>query len=159
MKWDWLAARITEKGFETNTAFAQAIGWPASRISEMIRNTPVNGGRVRHIPSKKIPVFAKVLDIDEKSLFDYNEGISQSVVFLEKKSPLSETYYDKEIIMLIYETVHTFLEEKNLHLKPRKEIELVFSLYDKIKNTPLQNRMAEIISITEILAQNQVISA
>ncbi len=159
MKWDWLESRILEKGYKTNASFAEAIHWPSPRISELIHNTPVNGGRQRRIPSKRIALFAEKLGIDQKSLFEYNEDLSDSVKFLECENESSSSNYDKEIIILIYETVHTFLEERNLHLKPRKEIELVFSLYDKIKDTPHQRRMAEIISIAEILAQNQVISA
>lgn len=159
MKWDWLEARILEKGYKTNASFAEAINWPSSRISELIHNSSVNGGRQRRIPSKRIALFAEKLGIDSKSLLEYNEDLSDTVQFLDQKNESTASNYDKEIIILIYETVHTFLEDRNLHLKPRKEIELVFSLYDKIKDTPCQRRMAEIISIAEILAQNQVISA
>ncbi len=159
MKWDWLESRILEKGYKTNAAFAKAIDWPSTRISELIHNSPVNGGKQRRIPANRIAVFAEKLGIDAKSLLDYNEDRCDFVRFSEAENESNRTDYDKEIIILIYETVHTFLQERNLQLKPRKEIELVFSLYDKIKDTPRQNRMAEIISIAEILAQNQVISA
>lgn len=77
-RWWWLPGRLDELGL-TRTEFAKRVGLPPSRITEMIRNTPVNGGKVRNFPADKLPEIANVLGINFISLFLYNIGNTETV--------------------------------------------------------------------------------
>lgn len=89
MKWEWLEQRINDCGF-TRVEFAKVIDWPVVRLYEMCANTPVNGGKIRNIPVKRIDKFAELLKIDPKSLIDYNDDLRADVVFLPLDQDISE---------------------------------------------------------------------
>lgn len=88
-KWEWLEQRIKDCGF-TRLAFSKEIDWSVVRIHEMCANTPVNGGKIRNIPFRKIHIFAEKLKIDQASLTDYNDDLRDDVVFLDAESVKAE---------------------------------------------------------------------
>lgn len=100
MKWDWLEQRITDCGY-TRKTFVEAVEWNTCRLSEMITNSPVNGGKIRNIPYKKLQIFAETLQIEQKSLHEYNDDLRDDVVFLdinkdEENIPTKQTEAQQE---------------------------------------------------------------
>ena len=89
-KWEWLEQRIKDCGF-TRLAFSKEIDWSVVRIHEMCANTPVNGGKIRNIPFRKIHIFAEKLKTEEKSLSDYNDDLRDDVIFLDIDKPSEDT--------------------------------------------------------------------
>lgn len=89
-KWEWLEQRIKDCGF-TRLGFSNEIDWAVTRIHEMCANTPVNGGKIRNIPFRKIHIFAEKLKIDQASLTDYNDDLRDDVVFLDIDKPSEDT--------------------------------------------------------------------
>lgn len=92
MKWNWLEQRIKDCGF-TRVEFAKEIDWSVVRLYEMGANTPVNGGKIRNIPFRKLQVFAEKLKIDYKSLSDYNDDQCNDVIFFAFRYKRSSSFY------------------------------------------------------------------
>lgn len=91
-KWEWLEQRINDCGY-TRVEFSKVIDWSVTRLYEMCSNTPVNGGKIRNIPFRKLQFFSDKLKIDYKSLSDYNDDLRDDVVFLPldtEKNEVSE---------------------------------------------------------------------
>ena len=96
-KWDWLSKRLSELKISRKD-FANRISWPAPRISEMINNNPVNGGKIRNFPQEKLKLVSDILEVDFYSLWAYNVGESDSIEFVNQQD-FEYGDHKKEIIM------------------------------------------------------------
>lgn len=122
-KWAWLADRIKECGFNTNAAFAAAIGWAPARISEMVTDVEVYGGKVRNFPQDKIVVAANALRLPVNELMAYNNDIKNTIDLNSSNAP--KTTIDPELLIDIMDAITEFLSENNLEMTRDQRKELI----------------------------------
>lgn len=128
-KWDWLADRIRECGYPTVTAFANAIAWKPSRLSEMINDISVNGGKIRNFPKNKIGIVSELLHIPPMNLMAYNNDIVSRMVFDDTAQNTTVQINDPKRMLRLADMVNQVLAEENLTWDWEKKYQFVVELY------------------------------
>ncbi|MBE6457582.1 MAG: hypothetical protein E7011_02125 [Alphaproteobacteria bacterium] len=142
-KWDWLPDRIKKCGFTTNLAFANAIAWAPTRLSEMIKGTPVNGGKIRNFPQDKIPRVAELLRIPVNNLMAYNNDWTNQIN-LESGTSEAVTTIDSALLVDIIDAIDEFLSENCLTMSSEQRKQLVKHFSERNYQDPI--RIKEILS-------------
>jgi transcriptional regulator with XRE-family HTH domain len=109
-KWDWLSARLSEKKL-SRSDFARKIRWSETRISEMITNRSVNDGKVRNFPQEKLKAVSEILGIDFESLWAYNVGKSDTVIFV---NPVNMNVISKRQAQIINDKIISNIRKQRI---------------------------------------------
>ena len=148
-KWDWLPTRLTELKM-SQSDFGAAIGWPATRVSEMINNIPVDSGGIRNIPQPKLKKAAQVLKVKFMSLWEYNVGESDTVQFLKPGEAIDDEMLvqpgQEETVALIMQAIEEFLNDNNLSLSPSNKAKIFVHICSKDWGSVDQEQIKQILS-------------
>lgn len=130
-KWAWLPDRITECGYPTIAAFADAIEWPRTRLSEMIRGTILPNGGVRNFPKNKIKTVAEALHMPVTNLLIYNNDLTDYIDFANNaiESHSEFEINDPKRMLRIAEMLNQVLAEEGLNWDWEKKYNFVMELY------------------------------
>lgn len=104
----------------------------------------VNRASPKRLDEEARKALAFILNVPEQDLTDYEL----------KQSYSPQKLYAKDIVIEIFISVEEWLNKRNYELDPKSKINLVFALYDEIKETPAEERKGKIISLSDFAYKN-----